>query len=379
MQPRRASESGLLPNGRRSALGPGELRRLTSAGTVIGTQLVAGQLSQSKERWRASPTPGARGQGRFGSAAGTKPPFQPGRQFIGIRGRDRPLTAAPPHSAYPRGAFGATAVADQIAGTLRTAAAAIEPRELREPAATEVSKPQHQPPQSAEALQTQSARPSSARSVGKHVAEAKPEPTEQELSRTQAPKPAPAPSTSQAAPPAAPAVPMPPATHLHAAAPPAGMHEPVAIHICDEPRGIKQDFYCDLPLLLRHMRYFEAYLSGVSRADELDISVHCDVYVFAWLMEYVSAVGHAHDIAACRSAGVGPALEVANCVSILISSEFLQMGPLVTECERFAVRHASEIALLPIDLSCILDATIKRCGVQSGRAAGEGASREHVR
>ena len=36
------------------------------------------------------------------------------------------------------------------------------------------------------------------------------------------------------------------------------------------------------------MRYFAEYLSSdAQRNDEVDISVHCDVDIFDWLMKYV--------------------------------------------------------------------------------------------
>jgi hypothetical protein len=108
-------------------------------------------------------------------------------------------------------------------------------------------------------------------------------------------------------------------------------------------------------------------------------------------MEYVhhvaAAAGAAHPSAGSARAAEGarsaqlpqrprPELTVANCVSILISSDFLKMGALVAECEAFLAAHLSEVAQLPIDLSCISDATIERCvrartggsGVAGGRA-----------
>lgn len=42
-------------------------------------------------------------------------------------------------------------------------------------------------------------------------------------------------------------------------------------------------------------------------------------------------------------------------VSILISSDFLQMQRLVEECLRFVGEHLTEIVKLPIDLSCLGD------------------------
>ena len=59
------------------------------------------------------------------------------------------------------------------------------------------------------------------------------------------------------------------------------------------------------------MKYFEKYLPDSKNLDDIDISVHCDINIFDWLMQYV------HD--------KEPIIDVKNSVSILISSEFLQM------------------------------------------------------
>ena len=82
------------------------------------------------------------------------------------------------------------------------------------------------------------------------------------------------------------------------------------------------------------MRYFAEYLSSDGHLlDEVDISVHCDIPVFDWLVRYAK-----------RGLDVGPrgetleeplepaALETDNVVSILISSDFLKMDSLVCVC-----------------------------------------------
>lgn len=60
------------------------------------------------------------------------------------------------------------------------------------------------------------------------------------------------------------------------------------IHVCDEAKNLKQDFTCPRDLLVKEMRYFAEYLSvDAQRWEEVDISVHCDVQIFDWLMNYV--------------------------------------------------------------------------------------------
>lgn len=57
------------------------------------------------------------------------------------------------------------------------------------------------------------------------------------------------------------------------------------------------------------MKYFEKYLSEAKNSNDIDISVHCDITIFDWLMRYIHSME--------------PQIEVKNAVSILISSDFL--------------------------------------------------------
>ncbi len=57
--------------------------------------------------------------------------------------------------------------------------------------------------------------------------------------------------------------------------------------------SVKQDFTCPRDLLISEMRYFAEYLSvEAQRWEEVDISVHCDVQIFDWLMKYVKRQLH---------------------------------------------------------------------------------------
>ncbi|KAI3362938.1 hypothetical protein L3Q82_011612 [Scortum barcoo] len=122
----------------------------------------------------------------------------------------------------------------------------------------------------------------------------------------------------------------------------------MVIHVCDETKNLKQDFTCPRDLLVKEMRYFAEYLSVDSqRWEEVDISVHCDVQIFDWLMNYVRR----------NSAGEGnrdkPRLEPSNVISILISSEFLKMDTLVEECIQYCHKHMSAIVATPCNMNCI--------------------------
>ena len=65
------------------------------------------------------------------------------------------------------------------------------------------------------------------------------------------------------------------------------------IHVCDETRDAKKDFTCPQDLLLSQMGYFRDITSGQSLED-VDISVHCDVTIFEWLMEWLKAQQQDH-------------------------------------------------------------------------------------
>uniref|UniRef100_A0A3Q3WE70 SANT and BTB domain-containing protein n=1 Tax=Mola mola TaxID=94237 RepID=A0A3Q3WE70_MOLML len=122
----------------------------------------------------------------------------------------------------------------------------------------------------------------------------------------------------------------------------------MVIHVCDETKNLKQDFTCPRDLLVKEMRYFAEYLTlEPQRWEEVDISVHCDVQIFDWLMNYVRR----------NSAGEGskdkPRLEPSNVVSILISSEFLKMDTLVEECIQYCHKHMSAILATPCNMNCI--------------------------
>ncbi|CAN9499579.1 unnamed protein product [Ophioblennius macclurei] len=122
----------------------------------------------------------------------------------------------------------------------------------------------------------------------------------------------------------------------------------MVIHVCDETKNLKQDFTCPRDLLVKEMRYFAEYLSvDPQRWEEVDISVHCDVQIFDWLMNYVRR----------NSAGEGnkdkPRLEPSNVISILISSEFLKMDTLVDECIQYCHKHMSAIVATPCNMNCI--------------------------
>jgi hypothetical protein len=120
----------------------------------------------------------------------------------------------------------------------------------------------------------------------------------------------------------------------------------IIIHVCDEGKKRNQDFKCDRNILVANMKYFEKYLTDNKNIEDIDISVHCDINIFDWLMRYI----HKKD----------PKLEIKNAISILISSDFLQMAHLVEESIGFVAVNIHEIIGLPIDMNCLNSTLVKK-------------------
>ncbi len=55
-----------------------------------------------------------------------------------------------------------------------------------------------------------------------------------------------------------------------------------------------------------------------------------------------------------------PAMEIKTAISILISSDFLQMSGLVEESLDYVAANLQDILLLPIDMNCMNSALVKR-------------------
>nr|XP_039259376.1 uncharacterized protein KIAA1841-like [Styela clava] len=129
----------------------------------------------------------------------------------------------------------------------------------------------------------------------------------------------------------------------------------MVIHVCDEAKNLRQDFTCPRDLLIQEMRYFAEYLSVDSqRLEEVDISVHCDIHIFDWLMRYVKRNSGLVD------AADKPKLEPSNVVSILISSDFLKMDSLVEECIGYCHDNLSQIVSTPCNMNCVNEKLTER-------------------
>ena len=70
----------------------------------------------------------------------------------------------------------------------------------------------------------------------------------------------------------------------HPSSYPPSRTDEVTINVCDENRKVNKYFFCKRSVLITHMKYFERFLAENESSFDLDISVHCDVEIFEWLM-----------------------------------------------------------------------------------------------
>ncbi|KAL0048863.1 hypothetical protein WJX82_001213 [Trebouxia sp. C0006] len=104
-------------------------------------------------------------------------------------------------------------------------------------------------------------------------------------------------------------------------------------------------------------RYFRSYLKRVLPSQDAEISVQCDVAVFSWLLQYAKAAAAGQQL---------PALSIANCMPVLISSDFLQtsflvqMEELKSSALSFIAQNFAAVANLSHDLAGLADSLLSR-------------------
>ena len=125
----------------------------------------------------------------------------------------------------------------------------------------------------------------------------------------------------------------------------------MTIHVCDEVKGTSRDFVCPQKLLISKMGYFADITSG-QKLEDMDISVHCDLEIFDWLIQWVKKDASSEDH--------WPKLDSANVVPILVSASFLQMEPLLNDCLSFCHSRLSEVVRTSPNLACLNDNIIAR-------------------
>ena len=145
----------------------------------------------------------------------------------------------------------------------------------------------------------------------------------------------------------------------------------VIIHVCDETRDAKKDFTCPQDLLLSQMGYFRDITSGQSLED-VDISVHCDVTIFEWLMDWLKAQSQdSSDSDPNLDSEINPEdpeikvkqepeLTPNNVVSILVSASFLKMGPLVDYALMYLHQNMNKVLATTHNLNCLGEPLLTR-------------------
>lgn len=62
----------------------------------------------------------------------------------------------------------------------------------------------------------------------------------------------------------------------------------IVILVIDEQRKIQRNYKCNRSMISKYMLYFSQYLDKEDHeGDQLDISIHCDIKIFEWLIKYV--------------------------------------------------------------------------------------------
>lgn len=127
--------------------------------------------------------------------------------------------------------------------------------------------------------------------------------------------------------------------------------------MCDDNRDVRKDFTCGQDLLLEQMGYFRDITAGQSLED-VDISVHCDVDIFEWLMLWIKSTGGTDEEKEQKeskeTAKVGkPELLASNVMSILVSASFLKIHELVDEALRYAHANMGKILAVMPNFNCL--------------------------
>eukprot|EP00359_Climacostomum_virens_P000438 CAMPEP_0204897116 /NCGR_PEP_ID=MMETSP1397-20131031/556_1 /ASSEMBLY_ACC=CAM_ASM_000891 /TAXON_ID=49980 /ORGANISM="Climacostomum Climacostomum virens, Strain Stock W-24" /LENGTH=258 /DNA_ID=CAMNT_0052064823 /DNA_START=64 /DNA_END=837 /DNA_ORIENTATION=- len=125
-------------------------------------------------------------------------------------------------------------------------------------------------------------------------------------------------------------------------------NEIITLDVYDEVLRVNKEFKCARRMLITQMKFFEPHLSGPESLEGIDITLHCSIKVFKSLMQFLHE-GSSDNI-----------LKVSNVISILISSEYLQVDLLTDKCLQFIVDDINEVVKRPIDFACINDKLMRR-------------------
>ena len=108
------------------------------------------------------------------------------------------------------------------------------------------------------------------------------------------------------------------------------------------------------------MGYFRDITAGQS-LDDVDISVHCDVDIFEWLMLWIKSNGiraegeeeGQQQQAEGGGGGPRPVMLPSNVMSILVSASFLKIHGLVEEALKFSHQNMGKILSVMHNFNCL--------------------------
>ncbi|CAH8855301.1 unnamed protein product [Trichobilharzia szidati] len=128
----------------------------------------------------------------------------------------------------------------------------------------------------------------------------------------------------------------------------------VTVKVCDEAKGAEGDFHCELDILVTEMPYFKEFLVKNDQfINGIEILVHCDLNIFEWLLSYARRNIEPTAYQECS-------LSTTNVLALLVSSNFLKMQCLISECLDYFCKHASTIIASPFSLDCLNDNLVGR-------------------
>ena len=129
----------------------------------------------------------------------------------------------------------------------------------------------------------------------------------------------------------------------------------ITIRVIDDPHGVTKNFLCPASLLLSSMTYFQENLSSYQdNWQDIDISVHCDLQVFSWLMDYILSDPSP------SSSKPPPKLDAKRVFSVLVSSEYLGMPRLVDACIHFIAANVSAVLAVHSSADCLNQSAIDK-------------------
>ena len=106
--------------------------------------------------------------------------------------------------------------------------------------------------------------------------------------------------------------------------------------------------------------------------EDVDISVHCDVTIFEWLMDWLKAQSKDETICNNNEEESGtnelqqePELTPNNVVSILVSASFLKMGPLVDFALTYLHHNMNKVLVTTHNLNCLGEPLLTRWALYS--------------